>query len=566
MFQILIIILIVVLIVLGGIMWYQHNAAKQVQGLLSAQQELVAKKVSDQLKDGEKMQLTGDAKKEFDSLEEQYHQKIVPQLKRIADNANQLLKDTKTTKLLTISGAVNDLRDQLATVTANLNKVQTALQRLQQQNKDHQRAIGRIKERYNKFHQQLNEKSFEYGDSAKKLNEELADLEKRYDKFVAVTSKGDQDAAQEILAELQQDNEQFAAKLKRIPKLYKPLVTEFPDQLTELKQGYATLVKDHYCFTEQNLDQQIDQLENKLEATIQQFNDLHLDVVEQANRDLSEQIDHLYGVMQKEIDAKPEALHLLKVMLGFTQHAQQQNNELITELDRLNLSYTLNNNEIETARELNEQIKTITKEFEEDSQAVQNHTAIFSQILTRQRANESSLTDIEKSQEKVNDEVAKLQTDEQRAKKMLQRYSIQIHTIHRQVDRLNLPGVSQDYLDYFFGVSDEIKKLAEELNQYKINMEEVTKQLIMVEADLETLQDKTKDLRDSAELTERLQQYANRYADNQQVEKAAKKANDLFNQFDYTGSLEAIATALEEVEPGSYKRIEDSYYHEIGEA
>ena len=120
-------------------------------------------------------------------------------------------------------------------------------------------------------------------------------------------------------------------------------------------------------------------------------------------------------------------------------------------------------------------------------------------------------------------------------------------------------------MDYFFGVSDEIKKLADELNEYKINMENVTKQLIMVEADLEKLQDKTNDLRDSAELTERLQQYANRFAGNEKVAAAAKKSQQLFDQYNYAGSLETIATALEEVEPGSYKRLEDSYYQEVNE-
>ncbi len=36
-------------------------------------------------------------------------------------------------------------------------------------------------------------------------------------------------------------------------------------------------------------------------------------------------------------------------------------------------------------------------------------------------------------------EVAKLQTDEQRARQMLQKYSTQIRT-NRQVEQLNLPG------------------------------------------------------------------------------------------------------------------------------
>lgn len=563
MFQILIVILIVILLILGWIIWYQHRTLTQIQALLAAQHKLVNKRLDKQLQRVSQLPLTGDTKKSFDQLSKRYNKKIAPQLKAIADQGQLLLQAARTTKLMTIRVPLSNLQATLAKVTAAMGEVGHSLQQLRAQTQSHRRAIEQIKERYRKFHQQLNEKSFEYGDSGKKLNDELAELEEKYDRFVELTNKGDQDAAAEILTDLQTGNTQLAKQLKVVPKLYKPLVTEFPDQLAELASGYTTLCKQHYHFTEPALDQKVKQLQAKREATLQQLVDLHLDIVKQSNQDLAEEIDHLYAVMQKEIDARREAIHLVGVMAEFTQHAQHQNNELIGELDRLSLSYTLNNNEFEKARELNEQIKTIVKQYNEDQQAINDHTAVYSQILDRQQTNRQSLINIEKEQEKINDEVAKLQTDEQRAQQMLQKYSIQIRTIRRQVEQLNLPGIAQDYMDYFFGVSDEIKKLADELNEYKVNMDDVTKQLLMVETDLERLQDKTNDLRDSAELTERLQQYANRFADNEKVAAAAKKSQELFNQYNYAGSLEAIATALEEAEPGSYKRIEDSYYQEI---
>lgn len=565
MFQVLIVILIVILVILASIVWYQHRVLKQVQGMMVACQQLRDKKIEEQLKQADQLQLTGDAKKELDKLQASYNDKIMPQLKAIRATGQDLQRAARTTKLLTIGGPVNDLRADLAKVTTTLKQVEQSLQHIERQSKAHKQAIDQIKQNYQKFHQQLNEKSFEYGDSAKKLNERLADLEKQYDHFVDLTRKGDQEAAQEVLTDLQQGNQELATQIKRVPALYKPLVTEFPDQLRELASGYETLTTEHYHFTESDLDSQIKRLQTKVDATMGQLNDLQLDVVKQANDDLAEQIDHVYAVMQKEIDACDEAHHLIEMMGRFTQHAQHQNNELIGELDRLSLSYTLNNNEFELARQLNEQIKTIVKQYNEDQQAIRDRRAVYSQIVDREKANRDSLTDIEQEQDKINDAVAKLQTDEQRARKMLQQYSVQIRTIRRQVEQLNLPGVSQEYMDYFFGVSDEIKKLADELNEYKINMENVTKQLIMVEADLEKLQDKTNDLRDSAELTERLQQYANRFAGNEKVAAAAKKSQQLFDQYNYAGSLETIATALEEVEPGSYKRLEDSYYQEVNE-
>ncbi len=563
-FQVLIGILIIVVAILAYVYFYQRRAVKQINDLMESEKKLADQKVDQQIKNVEELQLIGDAKKQFETIKNKYEKQVRPAITAFNKRAPQLLADSRTSKLLTINTQIRDLQANLAKLTTTLQQIQKDLQHLRQQQHTHKQAVEQIKNKYRQFHRQLNEKSFEYGDSEKQLNSRLNELEDQFAQFTDLTNKGDIEAAQEILSNLQSENDKFEQDLKKIPQLYKPIATEFPEQLSELKSGYETLVKQNFHFTEKNIDKQIEQLQAKLDQTIDQLNNLQLDVVEQSNKDLSDQIDYLYGVMQKEIDAKNEAVHLIEVMKDFTKHAQRQNDELGVELDRLSLNYTLTNHEQETVRELGEQIKAIIKQYRDDAEAVANKTAVYSQVLDRQKSNQKNLTEIEKSQEKLNDEVAKLQTDEQRARQMLQKYSTQIRTIHRQVEQLNLPGLPKDYLDYFFGVSDEIKKLADELNEYKINMDEITKQLIIVESDLDTLNDKTDILRDSAELTERFQQYANRFSDNEKIAAAAKKSQELFKQFNYTASLEAIATVLEEIEPGSYKRIEDTYYREIG--
>ena len=561
MFQILIAILVIVLLLLLGIVWFQRRAIQQISELQAVSAHLSKQPLAANLKKVQQMQLVGDARDQLAKLQKEYDQ-LAPAIKRLNKQGEDLQAAVKTSQLLTINSAISDYRESIEKASKQADRLQKQLRALHQQEENHHEAVDQLKQRYQQYHQQLDDKSFEYGETTDQLNERLADLEDRYAKFTDLTTKGDLEAAQEILTDLQADNQEFDDLLKKVPQLYKPLVAEFPDQLAELRSGYETLTKQHYHFTEKKLGQKIDQLQAKLTQTVKQLNDLQVDVVEQSNQDLFTEIDHLYDVMQKELDAKPEAQHLMKVMGEFISHARRQNDELTKELKRLNLSYTFNNNEIEAARRLDERIKAIDKDYQRDAQAIKDDQALYSQILASQKANQQELTAVEEKQREINDEVAKLQTDEQRAKKMLQRYSVDIRTIKRQVEQLNLPGLSTDYLDYFKGVSDEIKKLAAALGQYKVDMDDVTKQLIMVEADLETLHTKTNDLRDSVELTERLLQYANRFPNDETVEKAAQEARRLFSEYEYAKSLEKIGTALEEVEPGSFKRLEDSYYNE----
>ena len=86
---------------------------------------------------------------------------------------------------------------------------------------------------------------------------------------------------------------------------------------------------------------------------------LEIAPVKAANEHLASAIDHLYEVMQKELDARPQVAQLLTPTLDHLAHAEQQNRQLLNELDKLSLSYTLNHNEMADARGLNEQLRQL---------------------------------------------------------------------------------------------------------------------------------------------------------------------------------------------------------------
>lgn len=561
-FQIIIGILIILAIILAGLYYYQKRLVRQCEQIDAQIKQLQELKLDQQLKKVEQLKVTGDSQEQLEKFKKNYQDNIVPQEKKLVEELEAIKPLIHTSKAFSLAKRLGNLELAVHELNDQCLKAKASLHHVEELHQAHKRAIDQIKQRYRHFHRVLDEKSFEYGDSVQMLNERLAGLEKEYDKFSKLSQAGDYDAAQQVLTDLKQGNQKLADLIELIPKLYKPLIAEFPTQLNELSSGYEQLTKQNYRFTVDDIPEKIKQLHHLCQEDLKQIGNLQLEGVEDSIKDVAEQIDDLYATMQSEIDARPQVEHLMGVLGKFITHAATQNSELSNELERLSINYTLNNHEIETARSLNEQIINIKKEYDDDQEAITNHSAIYSQILTRQDKNEKSLTAIEKQQAKINDEVAKLQGDQQRAEQMLQKYSTRLRTTRRQVERLNLPGLPKDYLDYFFGVSDEIKRLADELQKYKVDMDEVTKQLIIVESDLETLDEKTSDIHDSVELTELLQQYANRFSDNSKVATAAAKSQEEFNKFNYTKSLETIATALEEAEPGSYKRIEDSYYHE----
>lgn len=563
MLQVLIGILIIAAIAMVIILLYQRRCSNKLKELSNRLSQVDEDALAKQLDKSRLDSLMGESLKRFTELRYQYDHELLPTFKKAQELVKTIENNMHGSSLFSVGRELSVLQDETDTVMGQYQSLQEQLASLSQAVDQQMAAVSELRTKYNQFDRQLDEKGFQFGQSKTELQSRLVNLEKKYEHFSDIVRKGDHDAAAELLQDLQDQTRDFEQLMKDIPTLYRPLYAEFPDQLKELKKGYTDLTEQHYCFTEDDIDKQVDEMEKQRTDALDQLAKLDLGVVKRTNKEMSDQIDHLYDVMQQELDAKPHVLKAEPQLESHLAHAQKQNEELLSELEHLSISYTLNNNELVDTRQLNEQLKTIREDVDDIKTALKEQTAVYSEIWQQQQDHEQSLTEIEEEQKKINDGVANLSTDEKRARQALQRFITSIRTTKRRVEEMNLPGIPKDYMDYFFVVSDEISKLSHAMNQSQINMEDITKQLLIVQDDLENLQDKTDNLRDSAALTERLIQYANRLSgNNQKIDEAIQQSQKQFNKHQYNESLQTIGTALEEAEPGSFKRLEQEYYSE----
>lgn len=174
------------------------------------------------------------------------------------------------------------------------------------------------------------------------------------------------------------------------------------------------------------------------------------------------------------------------------------------------------------------------------------------------------MTHIEEEQEKLITQLADLRKEETEVKEKIDDFEFNMRGIKRYIEKQHLPGLPEEYLDLFFVTTERIEKLAKELNKLKIDMTEIKKMCELCEDDVELLIDKTEEIVDSALLTEYMMQYANRYRnEHPEIGEAILESNDLFNkEFQYKEALEVVSTALEVVEPGAFKKVENQYYEE----
>lgn len=566
MLQVLIGIIAIAVIVVIIFYVCQRRAMRVITDLRARLVALEEARLARRLDDASLADLMGESLKVFTALQDDYLKKVAPAVDDANEQLEEVSKNLNGLNVFTVTGQLNQVRELVEEAERQQKRVVDRLQKADQKEEEQKKATATMGEQLGDFQKKLDDTAYQYGDAIRPLRSQLADLQEQFTRFNEIAAKGDHEAAAEILTDLKEKEAHFTKLAEEIPELYKPLFTTFPDQISELREGYRKLVANHYRFPVNNLDDQIEGLEAQRQTALDHIDALSLAPVRVANKSLEEKIDHLYDVMQNEMDARPQVEKLVGVVGDHLDHARQQNRELMAELDRLSESYTLNHDEVAHTRELEEQLKQIQKEYEKDQVAVNAQAAVASQVLERFMEDERVLTAIETQQKEINDGVAYLSEDEQRARKALQRFVTTVRATKRHVETLNLPGLPQDYLDFLFLVSDEISHLAKDMNQQRIDMEAITKELLKVQGDVSELIDRTNKVRDSAELTARLMQYGLRFVDdNQEIDAAITEAQKLYDRYEYEQSLETIGAALEKAEPGSFKRLEDNYYDELDE-
>lgn len=555
----LISLVIIALVIYLGVYLFKRHKAKQIDTYQEKVNEITQNSLEKELADISKLNLSGDSLTEFEQVDKDYREIINRKLPEISELLNDLRDLVQHYQFGRVKHELADVDEKLAATASQFEKIKEELKNIRKVTEEHQKAVEELSTKYKDLRKTLLAKSFSFGPSSDKLEEQLGELEQKFNDYTKLMESGDYVKSAKPLADLQDATAELEEKVEKIPPIFKNLKNVFPEQIKELNAAVDQLLKEKYVFHE-NLKKKLDEIQKMLDKNLVNLKKVDLKNATKLDEQLTKSIDEIYDDVDKEYRARRVVEKNYSYYQDFLEHAERQEHELLIDLDRLSQNYELTHNEFEDAHDLQVQIQAIRKDFDNFTKQ-RSEGVIYSDELKRQKDNIEKLTKIEKHQKEINDGVSNLWKEEKEAQKAVQGFDLEIHRMRRDIEKLNLPGLSREYTDYFFKVSDEIESLDDALGQIQINMDDITKALINTQSDLDVLGDKTKEIIDCATLSEEFLQYANRYRTRYpEVEEAYKKANQLFNkEYNYVDALDIISNAVEEVEPGAYKRITDDY-------
>ncbi|WP_284856487.1 septation ring formation regulator EzrA [Enterococcus faecalis] len=565
-----IIILVLVIVIIAAVLYLigyfmRKKNQEQLDELEVRKEALFDLPVFEEIDDIKKMHLVGQSQNSFREWNQRWVELSTRSFAELESQIYEVENQNEIFRFMKAKKAVVEANETMTEMEAEVEVIRNGLKELRESEERNSLEVQKALDVYEELSKSLKDDKASFGPAYSEIQKQLRNVEIEFTQFVTLNTSGDPIEAREVLEDAERHTYELEDLMKRIPPMYEELNETFPDQLKEIEEGYNQLLADDYVFPEQNFAEEIQHAKKRVENSMADLEKTEIAAVEVANRDTATAIDALYEVMEREIEAKKYVVTNQKIIEDYISHSLKNNRQLMIELDHVSQSYTLNNNELGRSRGFQTEIEEIIRRQKDLEPRMKEHTVPYSEIQAFYKECYKILDDIENQQLEIDASLKELRKGEKVAQEKVDEYEFRLRSIKRYVEKQRLPGLSADYLEFFYVATDRIEDLSRALNKMRINMDEINRLCDLCEDDLELLDKKTKDLVNAAALTEQMMQYANRYRHtHENIRAALDKSMYLFStEFRYQDALDEIGTALEAVEPGAFKRIEDFYFKNI---
>lgn len=560
-FTVLAIILLLVVIAYLAIFVMQRTTVKKVSDLRARKDQLESLKVREELVEGRKLPLTGLSLKNYQKFESSFNDVQNNKFLKIDQQANLVLFEARGINFIKTRNELERLQGMVDDTETTIKDVRAGLLDLKKTDEEHREAINDLKKKYEGLRKRLLAENFKFGPANPALDKFLSQLEADYDEFTELTENGDHATASDIYEQLAMETTQMEKMMADIPDLFDQLNIKYVDQLNELAQGHTKLVEAGYVFPNDSVEQELQAIDSQRQQVLNLLADLKLKEVTEQTGYIEQRIDAMYETMETEVTARKHVTKNADRLSSDLLRLREQNQTLSIELDRLGQSFQFNHKELETRRTLLEQINMAEEQINHNDDLLEAKEISYSELQIQQEKLLKQFEEIETQQVDIWDKISGLEKADRSARQLGGQYQKEVEAIKHAVERMNLPGLPVAYLEYFYAVSNELKRLAKSLNTNLIDMDEVQRQLNIVSADIDTLKEKTEEIVDQAALTEQLLQYANRYrASNERVAAASEQARMFYERdYNFKQAMDILGSALDSAEPGVYERLVDSY-------
>lgn len=507
------------------------------------------------------LKLSGESKDYLDNLEKEWQR--INSGKNITIENHLIFAEQATERFNFREASKNQkiVHRELGEIESDLKGLSSSLDDLIQRQPANIRRMEEIKARFTEIREELLTHNLDYGLAVEELENKLDLIEDDYQEYQQLTDSGDHEKARKKIFDLEKKLEEMEIYMHEIPSLLDQINNDFEEQLVEVQEGHDYLVNNGYVIPGHPIPNNIAQVRDDIEELKQTIGSLKIERSKNLAGQITDGIEMLYTRLQTEIDARSEISNDVQQIQKAINYLTEETRILFFEIDRVSQSYVLVHNESERVYELKDEIEEVDHTFQSVMDNLDRQLLAFSEALEDLVETKDKLDEINQKKDDVTHQLYNYRNEEVELKEELSHFEKRLDDFQAQVGRERLPGVPQEYLDYFDHVDYHVNQFADELNRPKLKIEKIYELREICIEDIEMLSEMTKKLIDHALLTEifaqKLYKYREEYPD---VMEAINQSEIFFTEnFDYESSMRVLKNKFDTIEPGVSKEIIDNF-------
>ncbi|HHP5379540.1 TPA: septation ring formation regulator EzrA [Staphylococcus aureus] len=551
-------IIVIILIAVGVLFYLRSNKRQIIEKAIERKNEIETLPFDQNLAQLSKLNLKGETKTKYDAMKkdnvESTNKYLAPVEEKI-HNAEALLDKFSFNASQSEIDDANELMDSYE---------QSYQQQLEDVNeiialyKDNDELYDKCKVDYREMKRDVLANRHQFGEAASLLETEIEKFEPRLEQYEVLKADGNYVQAHNHIAALNEQMKQLRSYMEEIPELIRETQKELPGQFQDLKYGCRDLKVEGYDLDHVKVDSTLQSLKTELSFVEPLISRLELEEANDKLANINDKLDDMYDLIEHEVKAKNDVEETKDIITDNLFKAKDMNYTLQTEIEYVRENYYINESDAQSVRQFENEIQSLISVYDDILKEMSKSVVRYSEVQDNLQYLEDHVTVINDKQEKLQNHLIQLREDEAEAEDNLLRVQSKKEEVYRRLLASNLTSVPERFIIMKNEIDHEVRDVNEQFSERPIHVKQLKDKVSKIVIQMNTFEDEANDVLVNAVYAEKLIQYGNRYRkDYSNVDKSLNEAERLFKNNRYKRAIEIAEQALESVEPGVTKHIEE---------
>ncbi|PZP98566.1 MAG: septation ring formation regulator EzrA, partial [Staphylococcus epidermidis] len=428
---------------------------------------------------------------------------------------------------------------------------------------DNEAIYEKCKTEYREMKRDVLANRHQFGEAAAPLEKRIEAFEPELDQYDMLKEEGNYVQAHNHINGLNDSINETKGYMDEIPELIRETQKELPGQFQDLKYGCRDLKVEGYDLDHVKVDGTIQSLKTELSFVEPMISRLELDEANNKLENINDKLDEMYDLIEYEVKAKNEVEETKDIITDDLFKAKDMNYTLQTEIEYVRENYYINESDAQSVRQFENEIQSLISVYDDILKETSKSAVRYSEVQDNLQYLEDHVSVINKEQDKLQNHLIQLREDEAEAEDNLLRVQSKKEEVYRRLLASNLTSVPERFIIMKNEIDNEVREVNEQFRERPIHVKQLKDKVAKIVIQMNTFEDEANDVLVNAVYAEKLIQYGNRYRkDHHHVDKSLNEAERLFKNNRYKRAIEIAEEALESVEPGITKHIEEQVIKE----